>query len=70
VRQGGFGSAVLEGLSDADIHDFRMRRIGIRDVFVEHGSQEILRSKYAVDAQAIVRAAEALTGRTLSGSSI
>ncbi len=70
VRQGGFGSAVLEGLSDADIHDFRMRRIGIRDVFVEHGSQEILRSKYAVDAQAIVRAAEELTGRTLSGGSI
>ncbi len=70
IRQGGFGSAVLEGLSDADIHDFRMRRIGIRDVFVEHGSQEILRSKYAVDAQAIVRAAEELTGRTLSGGSI
>ncbi|MEE4356089.1 MAG: 1-deoxy-D-xylulose-5-phosphate synthase [Desulfococcaceae bacterium] len=60
VRQGGFGSAVLESLSDADISGFRLRRIGIRDTFVEHGPQHILRAKYGVDADAIVKTAREL----------
>ena len=53
VRQGGFGSAVLECLSDQGITGFRLECIGIADTFVEHGSQEILRSKYGIDAHAI-----------------
>jgi 1-deoxy-D-xylulose-5-phosphate synthase len=57
VRQGGFGSAVLECLSDADIRGFALRRIGVPDVFVEHGSQAVLRGKYGLDAPAIVREA-------------
>lgn len=59
MRQGGFGSAVLECLSDEDIA-CRIRRIGIGDTFVEHGSQKILRQKYHVDTTAIVEAAEKL----------
>lgn len=59
MRQGGFGSAVMECLSDEDIV-CRIRRIGIRDTFVEHGSQKILRQKYHVDTTAIVEAAEKL----------
>ncbi|GBC60689.1 1-deoxy-D-xylulose-5-phosphate synthase [Desulfonema ishimotonii] len=61
VRQGGFGSAVLEGLNDAEVTGFRLRRIGVRDTFVEHGPQKALRSQYEVDAQAIIRAAETMT---------
>lgn len=57
VRQGGFGSAVLESLNDAGISGFILERIGIKDSFVEHGSQKILRSKYNVDALAVVNAA-------------
>ncbi|MEJ2169356.1 MAG: 1-deoxy-D-xylulose-5-phosphate synthase [Desulfobacterales bacterium] len=57
VRQGGFGSAVLECLGDKGITGFQIRRLGIPDNFVEHGPQILLRSKYAVDAAAIVNAA-------------
>jgi 1-deoxy-D-xylulose-5-phosphate synthase len=61
VRQGGFGSAVLECLSDQGITGFRLQCIGIPDTFVEHGSQKILRSKYGIDASNIVNAAKRLT---------
>lgn len=57
MRDGGFGSAVLELLADNDITDCRVRRIGVRQTFVEHGTQKILRSKYEVDAEAVVKAA-------------
>jgi len=61
VRQGGFGSAVLECLCDQGITGFRLQCIGIPDTFVEHGSQKILRSKYGIDALSIVNAAKRLT---------
>lgn len=60
VRQGGFGSAVLEALNDAGITGFQLERIGIPDTFVEHGPQNLLRSKYGIDAVAIVEAAKGL----------
>lgn len=60
VRQGGFGSAVLECLSDQGITGFRLQCIGIPDTFVEHGPQKILRSKYGIDASSIVNAAKRL----------
>lgn len=56
VLQGGFGSAVLEHLSDEGITTSRLVRLGISDTFVEHGSQQILRSKHGVDTPAIVKA--------------
>ena len=62
VRQGGFGSAVLEALNDAGISDFKLERIGIPDTFVEHGPQNLLRSKYGIDAEAIVETAKRLMG--------
>ena len=57
VLQGGFGSAVLECLCDNGVSGFNIKRIGIDDTFVEHGSQDILRSKYGIDVSAIVDAA-------------
>ena len=60
VRQGGFGSAVLECLNDEGITSFHLKRIGIPDIFVEHGPQELLRSKYNIDASSIVNAAREL----------
>lgn len=59
MRQGGFGSAILECLSDEDIN-VRIKRIGIEDTFVEHGPQKLLRQKYHIDSTAIVEAAEKL----------
>lgn len=60
VRQGGFGSAVLECLSDLGISGFRLKCIGLPDSFIEHGSQKFLRSKYGIDAPAIFNAAKYL----------
>jgi 1-deoxy-D-xylulose-5-phosphate synthase len=60
VRQGGFGSAVLEEFNDSGITGFQLERIGIPDTFVEHGPQNLLRSKYGIDAEAIVETAKHL----------
>jgi 1-deoxy-D-xylulose-5-phosphate synthase len=56
VRQGGFGSAVLEAFNDAGLHSVAVERIGLPDTFVEHGPQTLLRNKYGVNAAAIARA--------------
>jgi len=60
VRHGGFGSAVLECLSEQYITGYLLECIGIPDTFVEHGSQTFLRSKYGIDAAAVVKAAKKL----------
>ena len=60
--QGGFGSAVLEGLSDAGISGLQLERIGVADTFVEHGPQQLLRSLYGIDAAAIVKTAVRMMG--------
>ena len=60
VLQGGFGSAVLECLNDAGVAGFSLKRIGIPDVFVEHGAPDTLRSKYGLDADGIARTALAM----------
>jgi 1-deoxy-D-xylulose-5-phosphate synthase len=64
VRQGGFGSAVLEALNDAGITGFQLERIGVPDTFVEHGPQNLLRSKYGIDAAAIIETANHLVRNT------
>ena len=60
VLSGGFGSAVLELFADSGISGVPVKRIGIGDVFVEHGSQSILRSRHGVDRVAIEDAARAI----------
>ena len=60
VRQGGFGSAVLEALNDQGITHVAVERLGVPDIFVEHGSPDVLRVKYGLDADGIVKAAARL----------
>jgi len=72
ILQGGFGSAVLEALSDAGVTGFYMERLGIADTFVEHGPQSLLRSNYGIDAPAIAATAKRLlnvTPRVVAGLS-
>ena len=66
--QGGFGSAVLECLNDEGITGVRVKRIGLPDIFIEHGPQKLLRAKYGINAPAIVRAAEKLMTQGLTVS--
>lgn len=54
VLAGGFGSAVLEMFEEHGEHPPHFRRIGIRDVFVEHGSQAELREIHGINADAVV----------------
>ena len=55
VVRGGFGSAILECLADEGITGNRVLRLGIHDTFVEHGSQELLRKIYGIDAEGITQ---------------
>ena len=45
---------MLECLNNNGLTDIQIKRIGISDTFVEHGPQNLLRSKYGVDAKAII----------------
>ncbi len=57
VLAGGFGSAVLEALSAAEIST-PVVRIGWPDQFIEHGKVESLREKYGITVDAAMREAQ------------
>ncbi|SPF45587.1 1-deoxyxylulose-5-phosphate synthase, thiamine-requiring, FAD-requiring [Syntrophobacter sp. SbD1] len=54
---GGFGSAVLELFEEESFSPKSMKRLGVSDCFVPHGSQAILRNLCGIDAEGIERAA-------------
>jgi 1-deoxy-D-xylulose-5-phosphate synthase len=56
---GGFGSAVLEAACDAGIDASRVRRLGIPDQFIEHGSRSELLADLGLDAVGIAKACRA-----------
>ena len=60
VIAGGFGSGVMEVLESQGFLDLVIRRLGVPDEFVEHGSQERLRAIYGIDATGIAGAVEEL----------
>ncbi|MBM4288492.1 MAG: 1-deoxy-D-xylulose-5-phosphate synthase [Deltaproteobacteria bacterium] len=62
VAAGGFGSAVLELLSDNGLTGIPVKRLAVGDLFVEHGSQKTLRRKYGLDTQGILESALTLLG--------
>jgi len=62
VLQGGFGSAVLELLTENNLANSVACRIGIPDEFVEHGSQEELRRKFGLDVEGIVSTVRSTIG--------
>lgn len=61
VLEGGFGSAVIEALSDAGaLSGLTVKRLGLPDGFVEHGSQKALRALCGIDQPGIEAALAAL----------
>jgi len=54
VIKGGFGSAVLEFLSDNG-YKVNVKRLGIPDTFVEHGTPEELYNMLGLDVEGIVK---------------
>jgi len=64
---GGFGSAVLELLSDEGLSGVRLKRIGIPDSFIEQGSQAQLRADLGLDGAGIAATCQAfLSGRKIA----
>ena len=57
VLQGGFGSAVLEFMADNG-YSLPVKRIGIPNQFVEHGSPAELYHMLGMDAEGIAKAIE------------
>ena len=64
VLMGGFGSAVLEAAADAGLDASHVRRLGIPDQFIEHGSRSELLADLGLDAAGIVRACRQWIGRS------
>lgn len=61
VLPGGFGSAVLEFLADNDaLLGLRVKRLGVPDCFVEHGSQKELRALLGINRDGIIAALRGL----------
>ena len=57
VRNGGMGSAVMEWFADHD-YDVRVKRLGLPDYFVEHGTVAQLQHIVGIDVDGIVQALE------------
>lgn len=60
--QGGFGSAVIEFLSDNRYH-VEVRRVGLPDVFATHGTQDELYKLYGMDEEGIFSAIEQMNSK-------
>ncbi len=66
-RMGGFGSAVLESLSDQGITHVPTKVLGLPDKFIEQGPQDLLRVQYGLTADGIYEEAKALYTMTALG---
>ena len=64
--EGGFGSAVLEFLADNNYNHVQVRRLGIPNRFIEHGSQQELWQECEYDAAAIMDAVREMSNSTVS----
>jgi 1-deoxy-D-xylulose-5-phosphate synthase len=68
VLQGGFGSAVLELFQERGLISVQVKRLGIPDIFLEHGPQALLREKYGIDENGIIKAVKKMFEEEWSGS--
>jgi 1-deoxy-D-xylulose-5-phosphate synthase len=60
VLAGGFGSALLELFAENGVAGVQVRRLGIRDQFVEHATQAELRAIHDIDEAGILAAARGM----------
>jgi 1-deoxy-D-xylulose-5-phosphate synthase len=67
--QGGFGSAVLELMEEHGV-ECRVKRLGIPDVFIEHGTQDELKALIGLDVPGIEKAVKVLLGHDARNSKV
>ena len=60
ARMGGFGSAVLETLSELGLTHLRTKVLGLPDWYIEQGPQDLLRERYGLTADGIFESVKAL----------
>jgi 1-deoxy-D-xylulose-5-phosphate synthase len=63
--QGGFGSAVIEFMADNGYHA-QIKRLGVPDRYIEHGSQDELYKECGYDIDAMVATASQMVGEVRS----
>jgi 1-deoxy-D-xylulose-5-phosphate synthase len=62
-KMGGFGSAVLEALSEAGV-TVKTRILGLPDWYIEQGPQDLLRERYGLTADGIYRSVKELVTKS------
>jgi 1-deoxy-D-xylulose-5-phosphate synthase len=67
TKLGGFGSAVLESLSEMGI-TLPTRILGLPDWYIEQGPQDLLREKYGLTAEGIYEGAKQVLARVEAGT--
>jgi 1-deoxy-D-xylulose-5-phosphate synthase len=65
-KMGGFGSAVLEVLSEEGITHLRTKIMGLPDRYIEQGPQDLLRERYGLTADGIYTNVKALLGAAVA----
>jgi 1-deoxy-D-xylulose-5-phosphate synthase len=66
---GGFGSGVLETLSDAGVTNVKTKVIGLPDWYIEQGPQDLLRERYGLTTEGIYQSVKELIGKAPVGNS-
>jgi 1-deoxy-D-xylulose-5-phosphate synthase len=67
-KMGGFGSAVLEALSEGGVTHVMTKVLGLPDWFIEQGPQDFLRERYGLTAEGIYQSVKELIGKTPASS--
>ncbi|WP_455389911.1 1-deoxy-D-xylulose-5-phosphate synthase, partial [Petrachloros mirabilis] len=62
-KMGGFGSAVLETLSEAGVTGVATKVLGLPDWYIEQGPQDLLRERYGLTAEGIYESVKELVGK-------
>ncbi|MEX5218995.1 MAG: 1-deoxy-D-xylulose-5-phosphate synthase [Nitrospira sp.] len=64
AKMGGFGSAVLEAISEEGITHLRTKILGLPDWYIEQGPQDLLRERYGLTAEGIYDSVKELLGKS------
>ncbi|HTL60327.1 MAG TPA: 1-deoxy-D-xylulose-5-phosphate synthase [Nitrospira sp.] len=67
-KMGGFGSAVLEALSDAGLTGIRTKILGLPDWYIEQGPQDLLRERYGLTTDGIYTSVKELVSKSPAAS--
>jgi 1-deoxy-D-xylulose-5-phosphate synthase len=67
-KMGGFGSAVLEALSDGGVTHVTTKVLGLPDWYIEQGPQDFLRERYGLTAEGIYQSVKELIGKAPASS--